>query len=146
MVRYDYGPYIDFARTADQDFLWRIVYDNSSDQLQFARNTAASVGFNGDSNIYCSNYGWVWDAIHNAQNTANDAENRINALNIPGGFQPTALGGVGSYVLVEQGATGMPGQQVGGITVQGVGLGGTWMAMGGGQTDNNNWYLWVRVA
>jgi hypothetical protein len=81
MVRYDYGPYMDFARTADQDFVWRMSYENSNDRLHFTRNGSQYIGFLPDANIYCSGRGYVWDEINNAKNTANNASNNMVTKN-----------------------------------------------------------------
>lgn len=61
-------------------------------------------------------------------------------------YQPLVAGGVGCAFLVEEGATGAIGTIIGGLTTGGKTWPGTWMSCGGGQTNNNNWYLWLRVA
>lgn len=71
LTRYDYGPYIDFARTTDQDYVWRMSYENSNDRLRFGRNGGQYVDFLSDGNIFCGNRGYVWDAINSANNNAN---------------------------------------------------------------------------
>ncbi len=62
-------------------------------------------------------------------------------------WSPQTVGAVGYYELVEQGSTGNPGDLINGLHRQsGVILPGTWMNCGGGQTSNNNWDLWLRIA
>jgi hypothetical protein len=62
-------------------------------------------------------------------------------------FQFPAIGAIGCAFLVEQGPIGGIGTRINGLTWGGNGpFPGTWESRGGGQTSNNNWYLWVRIA
>jgi hypothetical protein len=81
---------------------------------------------------------------NNQQNSINNLANSVSAV-----VSPSTTGGVGigNYQLVEQGSTGSPGQMIAPLVHQGGStVAGTWMNCGGGQTDDNNWDLWVRVA
>lgn len=72
LARYDTGPYLDFARTRDQDFRWRIMYAIDSDYLMFNHNGGQPQYFASDGNIHSGGRGWVWDQITNANNNANN--------------------------------------------------------------------------
>lgn len=79
------------------------------------------------------------------QGQLNNLQAEINALGNAG--NTTTLYGIGNYQLIEQGSTGARGALISPLNGQnGTISGGTWMNCGGGQTDNNNWDLWVRVA
>jgi hypothetical protein len=86
----------------------------------------------------------ITNNTNNLQNNINNLANSVSAVvspNTTGGY------GIGNYQLVEQGSAGGRGSYVSPLMGQGPEIaGGTWMNCGGGQTDNNNWDLWVRIA
>ncbi len=82
------------------------------------------------------------------QANVNNLQNQINALEdsagnawTPANYQPTTMNGIGYAHLWESGPTNPEGW-TGALS----GRPGTWISNGGGQTDNNNWYLYTRIA
>ena len=87
-------------------------------------------------------FGWFAPSLHLYVDGQDEGQIYSSAW-----WAPMTVGAVGYYELVEQGSTGNPGDLINGLHRQsGVILPGTWMNCGGGQTSNNNWDLWLRIA
>jgi hypothetical protein len=116
----------------------QITNNNNNLQAQITNNYNGQAGENNNLQSQISNN---YNAQQGEINSINSAISAVTAPNTTGGY------GIGNYQLVEQGSTGSRGAYVSPLQGQGYTIyGGTWMNCGGGQTDNNNWDLWVRIA
>jgi len=74
-----FTPFIDFASDYS-DYHYRIAL-SSTDRLAFRNWNGNYIEFLNDGNIYCSNRGYVWDAINNA---AANGNNKVINSSYPG--------------------------------------------------------------
>lgn len=119
------GAFIDFKRSANQDYEWRLVEAGDGGAILLITPGGGQVfQFNGDGNIHCAGRGWVWDAI----------SSKLNAGDLNGAMQPQL-----AAIFQNRWIGGLAlGSNSGPNPAQA----GSWVPAG---TAHNSVYLWVRV-
>jgi hypothetical protein len=71
---YNTGAYIDFKQLQTQDYVWRFQMAQNGSSMNLSQMGGSSIQFNGNSDVWCGNYGWIWsEGINPAKDRANDS-------------------------------------------------------------------------